>query len=480
MSIKKNYQFNTLQSIVNLIFPIITFPYAARIISPEGIGHTQFIFSFAQFFAFLAGFGIPIYGVKVISENRHNVRALSERTSELLLFGLGFSLIFTGAYLVSCSYLPQFFSNPLEIGIAALLILLSVLNVDWFFSGLEAFKFMALRSIVIKIIGVLLLFLWVKTPQDVLYYLLFLVFIHVGNYLFNFSYLLQKVRLTIRGLQFRRHLKPLVLIFSMAFATMLYTTLDTVILGFLTSNYDVGLYTASVKLTKVAIPVLTSLGVVVIPRASFLVQQEDWKALEKLYVKSFTFIVFLSIPMSIGIFLLRHELIYLFSGVEFALAAESMSILAFLPIMIGLGHFVAFQILLPMNKNWGMFTATLIGLGVFTFMSFMLIPQRGSVGAAIANISTELMVTAIYFMFVPRLLLLSLPWIKILKAFLSAIWFVPIIYGLQYFFLADAISIVVLGILASIAIYLLLQYYVFKEVIITEMIKMIVDARPFK
>ena len=83
-------------------------------------------------------------------------------------------------------------------------------------------------------------------------------------------------------------------------------------------------------------------------------------------------------------------------------------------------------------------------------------------------------------MFVPRLLLLSLPWIKILKAFLSAIWFVPIIYGLQYFFLADAISIVVLGILASIAIYLLLQYYVFKEVIITEMIKMIVDARPFK
>ena len=127
-----------------------------------------------------------------------------------------------------------------------------------------------------------------------------------------------------------------------------------------------------------------------------------------------------------------------------------------------------------------MFTATLIGLGVFTFMSFMLIPQRGSVGAAIANISTELMVTAIYFMFVPRLLLLSLPWIKILKAFLSAIWFVPIIYGLQSFFLADAISIVVLGILASIAIYLLLQYYVFKEVIITEMIKMIVDARPFK
>lgn len=468
MSIKNNYQYNIIQSMANVVFPLITFPYAARVISPEGIGQVQFIFAFAQFFAFLAGFGIPIYGVKVISEYREDPLKLSKVTTELLILGSISSLAFTLGYCFSSQFLPQFISYKIEFIMSALLVLLSVLNVDWFFSGLEEFRFIAIRSILIKIIGVVMLFLLVKTAEDAFYYLVFMLFISLGNYLYNFIFLLKKVRLNFKELLLKRHLKPLFFIFIMALSTMLYTTLDTVILGLMSTPDEVGFYTAAVKITKVSLPILTGMGIVIVPKAVLYIRDKNEKQLNELYVKSFSFIALLSVPMSFGIYVLNEEIVYLFSGEAFSGAKESIKYLCFLPIMIGIGHFVAFQILLPLNKNKAMFYGTFLGMLFFIIMSFLFIPTFGSEGAAMANLFTEIIVTLVYLFFVPKPIIKSLPWKKLLHAVLCSLTFFPIIYFLKFKLFLNEVFLLPIGLVLCSSTYFVIQHIFFKEKLVRE------------
>jgi O-antigen/teichoic acid export membrane protein len=198
MSIKKNYGFNLLNSLLNIVFPIVTFPYAARILSPEGIGEAQFIFSLAQYFAILAAFGIPIYGVKAIAEVKHNKELLSKVTTELLVILSMLVAVVLGIYSLVVINIPELNANWPAHAIASSIIFLTVFNVDWFFSGTEQFKILALRSALVKGLSLIILFTLVKTQQDTLEYLFFLVFLYIGNYFLNFFLSFQKHQNFIR------------------------------------------------------------------------------------------------------------------------------------------------------------------------------------------------------------------------------------------------------------------------------------------
>lgn len=471
MSIKKNYGYNLFNSFLNIAFPIFTFPYAARILSPDGIGQTQFIFSYAQYFALLAAFGIPIYGVKVISEARDNQAKLNKATTELLLISTVNMVIVLTIYISSIMIIGQFKDNQADYLLASLLIVMSVFNVDWFFSGKEQFKIIAIRSGLIKTVAFILLFITVRNSDDITAYLFFLVFLYIGNYALNFFFLFRYVKLDFREIIPKKHLRPLVLILSMTIATTIYTTLDSVLLGFLSNTTEVGYYTAAVKLSKVSIPILTSLGIVALPKITGMIQSNNQLAQQSLYEKSFSFISFLAIPMCLGIYLLRTETILLFSGEEFMPAAQDVAALAFLPLFIGFGHFAAFQVLLPLNQNKSLFISTVVGMCLFFGLCFLLVPKSGSTGAAISNTVTELIVTVCYFMFFPKYILLSLPWKKLITAGLAVLPFVPIVLFLQSQ-LKHSLTIIILAISMCSLVYVLIQYYIFKE-------KLIIDSLTF-
>lgn len=462
MSIKKNYGFNLFNALLNIAFPIISFPYAARILSPEGIGKTMFIFSFAQYFALIAAFGIPIYGVKVVAAAAHNQKALNKVSSELISLSGIITLTVLAIYLLCVSSIPRFQPDLPAYIVAGVLVAFSVLNVDWFFGGIEKFKWIALRALAVKSLSLVLLFVLVQNGEDTFGYLIFLLFLYVGNYIVNFFLLTTKVtiRWTLKGVKV--HFMPLLMIFSMTLATTIYTTLDTVLLGFLSNETQVGLYTAAVKLAKVSIPIMTSLGVVVIPRAMHMMRNQDLTGQLKLYQKSFAFIAFLAIPISLGIYATGEEAILLFSGQAFSPAGAGVKVLALLPLLIGIGHFVAFQILIPFDKNKGMFVATFIGMLVFAVLSFTLIPSYGSTGMAWANLSTELVVTLCYFLFVPAGIWKQLPWKELPKALVIALFFLPIHWGIQSMNLTAGptfgLSVLLCG-----TFYLAAQHYFFKN-----------------
>ncbi len=465
MSVKRNYILQLSNSLLNIAFPLITFPYAAKILDPTGIGEVQYVFSYALYFSILAGLGIPIYGIKIVSEKKNKGESIKRVTGELLVIGIISSIIASIIFYFLAQFLFDWKSNNLRLIFASSLVWLSILNLDWLFSGLEKFKTLALRSLIVKLIVVGFLFAKVNSSSDLLEYLTFLILTYILGYAYNFYFLVFEIKPSFKGLNLKQHISPLLLILSMTIATTVYTTLDMVFLGYFSSYEEVGIYTAAVKFAKVSIPVLASMSIVLIPKISGTQLFADDHS-HNLLKKSFSFSSLIAIPISVGIWVLRYEIIILFSGETFISGVTSLAILSFAPLFIGFGHFAAYQILLPLNRNRALFASTFVGMLFFVMISFILIPSYGAKGVSIANISTEILVTVGYFMFIPKHILQSLPWIKIFKAFLTASLFYPIYLIISSIDGLNTISVFCLTILSCTSLYFLIQMVLWKDYIV--------------
>ena len=466
---KKNYFYNLLLTITNILFPILSFPYASRILGPEGIGKVQMSSTLAQYFGLIAALGIPIYGMQEIARVRHDKKALSKVFTELLSIYFLCSVLVAMVYLIVISCFPYFKESYTLFLYAGIIILFGFTTVDWFYAGLEEFKIIAIRSIVIKMLALLLLYYLVRTPSDYLYFLCITLFSMMGNNLIGVYFLHQRTRLTLRALDLKKHLSPLFFIFSTTIAASMYTYLDTVLLGFLSNNHAVGLYTASVKLTKIAIPFITAASFVLIPKLAIHTQENNQKAQQELLQRSWHYIVFFSIPISVGLLVNAQEFMMVFSGAQFASAITTMQIMAFLPFFIGLGYFFAFQILVPMGKNKEMLYAVLIGMIASLLMNFVLIPFWQEKGAAIANLITEILVTAVYLFFIQKTVSFQYHWKLIVQSLISCVLFYPIVLLLREMN-TTYVLVLIASILFSAISYFSMQYILFKDRFLLELI----------
>jgi O-antigen/teichoic acid export membrane protein len=206
----------------------------------------------------------------------------------------------------------------------------------------------------------------------------------------------------------------------------MYTLLDVIILGFLADTKAVGYYSAGVKLAKFSIPFVTSLGAVIIPKISLNLEEKNLDKFYDLLNKSFEFIIFISVPISLALFLLSHEALLIFSGEKFLAGQSVMKILAFLPFIIGLGYFFGVQILVASGKDKQLFISVSVGMVLSIILNFLLIPHFKETGAAYANLISEIFVTATYVYFVKKHFDFKINYIALLQAFLSSLLFIPI------------------------------------------------------
>ncbi|SEO12049.1 flippase [Mucilaginibacter sp. OK283] len=461
-STKHNYIYNLIFTIVNLIFPILTFPYAARMLGPVGIGKIQFIISFAQYFALVAALGIPVYGIREIAKTQNDKENLSKTFSELVIIYVLTSALSSIIYIIIVSSIGMFKPDINAYYAAGGIVLLGFCSIDWFYAGVEEFKLIALRSVFVKIVAIILLYAFVKTAHDVYVYLLISIFALIGNNIISILLVWSRVKIVLRDLNFKRHFKPLIFIFSTTLASSMYTLLDVVMLGFLSNDRSVGYYSAGVKLAKVTIPFVTSLGAVVIPKISFSVNNKDFNSFYKILGKSFDFIIFISVPIAFGLFFLSKETVILFSGAEFTSAIPVMQVLSILPFVIGLGFFFGIQILIPASKDKEMLKSVSIGMAVSLSLNFLLIPYLKEVGAAYANVISEVFVTLSYIYFVRKSFQFKIEYHLIIKAIISSILFIPIIYLTERLIQQNLIIVIVSVILCAIT-YALMQFYIFKN-----------------
>jgi len=460
--LKKNIFFNTLLSVSQILFPLVTFPYASRVLGPEAIGAVSFADNFTIYFLIFSALGIPMYGIREVAKVRNDPDKLGQVFSELLLIHFCTSLI-----AVFILFSISFFTERLRLNfglyqIGMAIVLGSVFMAEWFFQGIEKFQFIAVRSVCARVVTVLLLFIFVHSVEDRdLYYGLNLITVIIGASI-NMLAIRKIIKISYKGTEFKRHFKPLLVIFSNSIVTSVYLVFDTIILGFLTNDLNVGYYSAAMRLSKISLAVIGVLGAVLLPRLTLAFEQKDFTDARMLINKSLSFVVFLSIPIAMGTLCLSKEIIFLFAGNRYAPSVYSLNILCFVVIVIGFALVFANQILLPLHKEKNILYASMFGMVISLLLNFTLIPIFKHVGAAISSFTTELVVTLVLFYYARRAFNFGFPFKLFFQSISTALFFFVFRY-ICYLFTNNVLIVVVVTVTSSSLFYGIMQLFIWRN-----------------
>ena len=386
-SIKNNFLLNLSTTITGLLFPLITFPYASRILMADGIGQVQFFQSIIDYVSLCTALGIPLYAVREIARIRDNKELRSRTTIEILLLHailtlVGYIVVFILAKTVA----------KIEID-ASLFFLLSTtlffntIGVAWFYQAIEDFKYITLRSLFVRILSLVALFIFVKTKQDLFYYAGILVIGTVGNNIFNFFRLRKYIKLSkgeFKRLNLLRHLIPALKIFILNLVISIYVNLDSVMLGFLKNEESVGYYAAATRLTKAILGIVSSLGAVLLPRFSNMITNGQKEEFQLLANKAASFTIALSLPMSVGLIFMAAPIIHIFCGNGFEPSILTLKLVAPIVLFIGLSGIIGMQILYPQGREKYVIISTMVGACINLLINYLLIPQYLQYGAEIS------------------------------------------------------------------------------------------------
>lgn len=383
-NIQKNFIINGIKIFFNLLFPIITFPYISRILGPIGIGKITFTNSVINYFLLFTNLGIPLYGIREIARTRENKLKLSKSFSEILFLNL-ITTIFGMIIFILFLKLNLFGAERKLFQIMSLNIIFTFIGVEWYFQGIENYGYITKRSILFKFISIILMFLFVKKKEDIVIYAGILVLALVGSNILNFFKAKKEVLISFKKLNTKKHLKPILTIFSMNLAISIYTNLDSVMLGYRSSEYALGIYSSANKMTLLILGIITSLGSVLLPRISNYIVNKKEKELKEILENVFSFLIAVSIPCVIGINFTAVEIIKIFSGDEFITAVKTMRILSSIIFFVAFSNFFGIQILYPRGEEKKVLYSVIVGAVINFSLNWILIPKYAENGAAIAT-----------------------------------------------------------------------------------------------
>jgi len=397
-SLKNNVVLNYINTLASIVFPLITFPYAARILLPDGIGLVNFQNSIIGYITLLSSLGIPLYAVREVARVRDNVEERNRVTVEIALLSLilaagGYVIVFAVGELV-----PQINAHLSLFYILSLSILFTALGVSWFYTAIEDFKFITVRGLIIRVLFVVALFLFVKSKEDLLIYGVVIVGSTVGNEFINFIHLRKFInifKLNWSKVNIFRHLKPSFSIFVLNLSVSLYVQLNPVMLGFLSDNTQVGYYTAGSKLSNIILSVVTSMATVLIPHVSNMIQAHDTEKFKQLITKVYHYYMALALPFTAGLIVLSVPLTLVICGNSFYEASYVTAITAPVIVFISITNIIGLQVLYPYGKENYVTYSTIGGAVINLIVDIPLIWLWGSKGAAIATFCAELAVLLI-------------------------------------------------------------------------------------
>ena len=395
-SVKANYILNLINTGTQMLFPLITFPYACRVIEPEGIGQVNFFSSIIGYISLFTCLGIPMYAVREIARDRNDVVKMNRTAIEILLLHALLSLAGYLIVAVLCLTVPQIKVDIPLFLILSLTIFFTVIGCEWFYQGIEDFKYITIRGLIVKVVSVALLFLFVKTKDDLIYYGAYTVVGILGGNIFNFFRLrkyIHKENLIFSKLNISRHIKPVLQVFSFNVVTSVYLQLNPVLLGFFKGALAVGYFTAATKIMSVVMKLSSCLGVVMMPRTSNLIAEHKEDEFNKLIQKSYDFTIAISLPLTCGLLVAAPYIIKVLCGQEFIPATFASQVIAPIILMVGISNVMGIQVLYPKGKIKTVIHCCLIGAIVDLLLNVILIPFFSYDGTAIAYLGAEVATT---------------------------------------------------------------------------------------
>lgn len=403
-SVQFNFVMNAILTVSSFVFPMITFPYASRVLLVENYGKVTFATSVLTYFAMFAALGIPNYGIRACARVRDDKVKLSRTAQELMIINLITSAITYVAFFVSLIFVKRFQQDSTLLIINSVSILLNTLGVTWLYSALEQYSYITVRNIVCKIISIILMFIFVHNPSDYVIYGAIAMVASGGSNLLNFLNLRKCIILKPLGnYHFKQHLKPIFIFFATSVAISVYTNLDTVMLGFMTDDTQTGLYGASVKVKNLLTGVVSSLGNVLLPRLSLYVSNQESDKFYETLSKVLNFLLLISLPLTIYFVFYSRTSILLFSGAEYEGATLPMQLLMPTVFLIAISGLTGNQMLVPLGRERVVMTSVICGALVDFGLNWLFIPKWGAAGAAAATLVAEFVVLVVQLFFLRSL-----------------------------------------------------------------------------
>lgn len=418
----KNSIYNVIYKLLDALFPLISATYTARVLLAGGVGKVSYAQNIAQYFVLIAALGIPSYGTREIARRRADKEQTSKVFSELFFMNLASTVFCAFVYYIAVLRLPYFAERRELSLIAGLLIVFNAFNVEWFYQGQEAFKYIAARSFVVKIISLCALFLFVRTEADYVRYMLLVCMTTGVNYMINMVQLKKfGVHIQLHGLDLRVHLKPVLILLGTTVAIEMYTMLDTTMIGMMCAEENVGYYTNAMKLVKIVIMVITAIGGVLLPHLSTYYMHGDYQGCSNIVKKVFQVMFFLFLPCCVGLFLTSDVLMVALFGESFAAAGVTMRIASLLTLALGFSNLFGTQVLLTFGEEKKLLICTIVGAVSNVLMNLWLIPRYQQNGAAVASVVSESLVTILSVVFAGKYITLKLETDIMTKTIISTI-----------------------------------------------------------
>ncbi|MFT8673451.1 flippase [Leuconostoc mesenteroides] len=407
MQVAKNYLYTAAYQLLNIIAPLITMPYLARVLGRNGVGVASWTNSFVTYFLLIASLGIVTYGSREIAYVKDNKQARQQKFWEIQIIHTIAGIFSLALYFLFLKYGVQLNSNIEDNQIYLILqtwvIISGILDISWYFMGMEDFKKTVLRNALVKIAMTVLIFVLVKTPNDIGNYILLLGLSQVFGNLSMWFYLFKKISLpNWQQLDLKEHVKPIFMMFLPTIATQVYLQLNKTMLPFFTNSTDsAGFYDNADRIIKVSLALVTSVGTVMLPRMSAQFAKGQFDKMKQNITQSMDFVSALSVPMAFGMAAIAPTAMIWFLGEQFKVVGQVIVLLSPIIIFIGWSTVIGTQYLVP-TKRLNEFTLSVtIGALANVLLNFWLIYVAGVNGAAVATTISEFLVIG-YQLYVTR------------------------------------------------------------------------------
>lgn len=399
MKLLKNYFYSMIYQVINLLTPLLTLPYLAKNLGKENLGNFAFVNSILQYFLIFTTLGISIYGNREIAKVKENKEKRSIVFFELCKIKSIAGIFVLSVYFFYVVYFIKSLELKLIYCVMSGYIFSNIIDISWFYMGIEQFKKIAKRQFLIKISLLILIFLLIRNRSDLLLYIWIVVILEIASQIYMWINLDKEIEYKFfHNTKMLSHLTSLFSLFLPIMITTFYTNMDKIFIGNYINKEEVAIYDVSLKIITILITLVNSMTPVMISRISNSLRDE--KATQKYIYNSFKYLSLVAFPMTFGLMAISKELIILFLGIEFEKSGIVLSLLSFMIVANVVGSIFVNYIMIPFGKEKIYQKVVYIMAIIYLLLDILLIPKYGAIGAAIACTSAHIIIIIIqsYFL----------------------------------------------------------------------------------
>ena len=458
-SLAKNSIYNIIYTVANILFPFATSIYVSRILLPAGVGKVASAQNIASYFITIAALGLPSYGVREFAKIREKKDKRNKLFTELLLLNIiSTTLAVIGFFLLVLA--NSGFNNEWSLYTACgLAIGFNYLNIDWMYQGLEEYGYITGRSLLIKGLSLLALFLFVKTKDDYVTYALISSLATGGNYIFNVIHARKFISIDLSRIELKNHIKPVLLIACIIFLSSIYNKIDVTMLNILATDESVGYYTYAQKTVNMVLTMSNAVTAALLPRLSYY-YDNDKEEFYRLLNKGFQVLCIMTLPLSVGMALVAPQAVEFLYGEAFEPAVLTIRLMCPLILIKGFGDLFCYQLVYSTKSEKIILPASASASVINIITNAALIPTLLQNGAVIASVFSELVTNAVQFIYMKKKVKFTINMKALTKGLISTAVMTLSVYIIMQFKLPNIISLlseILVGVIVYITVNLVMK-----------------------